>query len=132
MRRAADDESMASVAAAIGFLLAAVGALGVASPSLLLSTVARFQSPRGLYVIAVIRIGIGAAFLLAAAGSRAPAFLGTLGGLALFAGAATPFFGVRRFEALTGWWSRQSGVFVRGWCTLVVGLGLAVVWTAAA
>ena len=119
---------MSLVAALSGLLIIAVGTLGVVSPSRLLALVARSQSQRGLYVLAAARIMIGAALFMAAAGSRAPAFLQVLGVMSVVAGVATPFFGVHRFQAVLGWWSLQPAAVLRLWCVVVVLLGAAIVW----
>ena len=122
---------MSLVAAVSGLLIIVMGALGVVSPPRLLALVARSQSQRGLYVIAAIRVVFGAAFLVAAAGSRAPAFLQILGVISLIAGVATPFFGVHRFQAIFSWWSLRPAVVLRLWCLVIVLLGAAVVWAVA-
>jgi len=121
---------MALVAALFGILIASIGVLGVASPPRLISLVSRLQSQRGLYITAAIRIAMGAALWLAAAGSRQPAFLYAFGGIALVAGVLTPFFGVRRFEALLGWWSRRPSLLLRAWCVVVFAFGVAIIWAA--
>ncbi len=122
---------MALVAALFGLLIGVVGALGVASPRRLIAFVSRWQSQRGLYVLAAIRIGFGVALLLAASASRAPDLLRILGVIALVAGVVTPFFGLHRFEALLRWWSRQPSLFLRLWCVIAVGLGAGIVWAVA-
>ena len=122
---------MSLVAALSGLLIIAVGAMGVISPQRLLALVARSQSQRGSYVVAAIRVMIGVALFLAAAGSRAPAFLQILGVLSVMAGLATPFFGVRRSQAVLSWWSLRPTVVLRLWCLVVVLLGAAIVWAVA-
>jgi hypothetical protein len=122
---------MSLLAALVGLLILALGALGVVSPARLLALVARSQSQRGLYFIAAIRVVIGVALVLAAAGSRAPAFLRILGVISVLAGLATPFFGVHRFQAILSWWSLRPAVVLRLWCLVVVLLGGAIVWAVA-
>ena len=119
---------MSLVAALSGLLIIAAGALGVVSPPRLLALVSRSQSQRGLYVLAAIRVVIGVALFLAAAGSRAPAFLQIFGAIAVLAGVATPVFGVHRAQAILSWWALQPAVVLRLWCLVVVLLGAAVVW----
>jgi hypothetical protein len=119
---------MSLIAALSGLLILALGALGVVSPPRLLALVARSQSQRGLYVLAAIRVMIGVALFLAAAGSRAPAFLQILGVISFLAGVTTPFFGVHRFQAVLSWWSLRPAAVLRSWCLFVVWLGAAIVW----
>jgi hypothetical protein len=122
---------MAFVAAFFGLLIICLGAVGVVSPPRLMAFVARWQSQRGLYLVAVIRIVFGVGLMLAASGSRAPEFLWILGIIALVAGVATPFFGVQRFQAVLGWWTRRPSSLIRLWCSLIVLLGASIVWAAA-
>ena len=122
---------MSVIVAVSGLLIIAMGVLGAISPPRLLALVARFQSQRGLYVLAALRVVIGVALLMAAAGSRAPAFLGILGVVSVIAGVATTFFGVHRFQAILSWWSLRSAVLLRLWCLVVLSLGAALVWAIA-
>ena len=122
---------MSVIAAVSGLLIIAMGVLGAVSPPRLLALVARLQSQRGLYVVAALRVVIGAALVMAAAGSRAPAFLRILGVVSVIAGVATPFFGVHRFQAVLSWWALRPAVLVRLWCLVVLLLGAAIVWAVA-
>jgi hypothetical protein len=115
--------------ALIGLFIVSIGLLGIASPARLVSEVKRFQSPRGLYGVAAIRVVIGSVLLIEAPDSRAPGLLFGFGVLALVAGLITPFFGVQRFEAILAWWARQPSVIVRVWCVLVAAIGLGMVWS---
>lgn len=119
---------MTALAASLGLLIIALGALGLGSPPRLIDFVSRWQSRRGLYVVSGIRIIFGVVLLLAASDSRAPNLLRVLGVVSLVSGVVTPFFGVDRFGALLGWWSRRPQVFVRLWCVVVVLIGAGVVW----
>ena len=118
---------MALIAALFGFLIVALGALGVVSPQRLLALVERSQSERGLYAVAAIRVVMGVVLFLAAAGSRAPAFLRILGVIAVLAGVVTPFFGIERVQAVLSWWSLRAPVVLRSWCLAVVLLGAAII-----
>jgi hypothetical protein len=114
--------------ALFGILIIFLGLTGVVSPPRLFSLVSRWQSQLGLYLMAGIRILLGAALLFASADSRAPVYLQVFGGVALLAGVATPFFGLRRFEALLGWWRQRPLMIVRSCCLLVILIGLSFVW----
>jgi len=118
---------VAIIVALMGLALAAIGALGLGSPARLIALVSRLQSTRGLYAIAAVRLALGAALLLAAPESRAPAFLLLLGAVALLSGLVTPFFGVERFKSLLDWWSGLHATRVRAACVVVIALGLALV-----
>jgi hypothetical protein len=119
---------MTLAVALFGLFVAALGASGVLSPERLLALVTRAQAQLGLYFIAGIRLLIGVAFLLAAPASRAPLYLQVLGGLTLVAAVVTPFFGMRRFEAIVAWLRRRDPRLVRLWSALVLLFGLSLVW----
>jgi hypothetical protein len=111
-----------------GLFVAVLGIAGVLSPRRLLALVTRAQSQMGLYSIAALRLLVGVALWLAAPDSRASSYLQLVGVLALVSGALTPFFGVRRFEAILGWWRKRSPWVVRLWSSLLVLFGLSLVW----
>jgi hypothetical protein len=111
-----------------GLFVAVLGIAGVLSPRRLLARVTRAQSQMGLYSIAALRLLVGVALWLAAPDSRASSYLQLVGVLALVSGALTPFFGVRRFEAILGWWRKRSPWVVRLWSSLLVLFGLSLVW----
>lgn len=111
-----------------GLFVVALGIVGVISPQRLLALVTRVQSQMGLYFIAGIRLLLGMALILAASASRAPLYFQVLGGLSVISGVVTPFFGVRRFEAILGWWRRRTPWVVRLWSLFVLFFGASLVW----
>jgi len=114
--------------ALFGAFVVALGLAGVASPAHLLDLVTRVQTRLGLYAIAALRLFLGVAFLAAAGQSRAPLYLQAVGVLALVSGVATPFFGIRRFEAIVAWFRRWPEAGVRVWSAFVVAFGASLVW----
>lgn len=119
---------MTLAVALFGLFVATLGAAGLLSPQWLLALVTRGQSWLGVYFIAGLRLLVGVALLFAAPSSRAPLYLIGLGALALVSGIVTPFFGVRRFEAILGWWRQRDPWIVRLWSTFVLVFGLSLVW----
>ena len=119
---------MALAVGLIGFVMAGLGLAGTLSPTRLLDLVARAQSQLGLYVIAGFRLLVGTALLFSAGSSRAPLYLQIIGGISLFSGAITPFFGVQGFEAVLSWLRRLPPWIVRLWSVAVVVFGLSLVW----
>ena len=115
---------MTPVALVLSLFIAALGALGVASPSRLLGVVRSLQTPGGLYFAAALRLILGVALFFAAPGSRAPDLLRILGVVVVVAGVLTPLFGLERFRRLLEWWSAQGPIFVRVWGAFALGLGL--------
>jgi hypothetical protein len=119
---------MTLAVALFGLFIAALGMAGLVSPERLLALVARAQSQLGLYFIAGLRLLLGVALLLAAPSSRAVPYLQLLGWIAIVSGIVTPFFGVRRFEAILEWWRQRTPWAVRLWCGFVLFFGLSLVW----
>jgi len=106
----------------IGLLIAAMGILGIAAPSVPLQVVRSLLTPSALYIVAAVRVCFGLLLVWVAPGSRAPIGLRVLGVLIVIAGVITPFFGVERSRAVLDWWSSQGAAFMR------VGMGFAVVF----
>lgn len=119
---------MTLVVGLFGLFVALLGMIGLLSPQPLLALVTRAQSRFGLYFIAGFRLIIGGALILAAPTARAPLYLQALGVLSLVSGTITPFFGVRRFEAVLDWWRRRAPWVVRLWSALVVLFGSSLIW----
>lgn len=115
---------MAVVAFALSLLIAALGALGIASPDRLLGVVRRFQSPAGLYAAAAIRLVLGASLFVAAPASKAPEALRILGVVIVVAGLITPLIGIERFRRLLEAWSSMGSGFLRGWAAMALVMGL--------
>ena len=115
---------MTLLALAFSFAIAALGALGVASPARLLGAARPFRSRGGLFAATVIRLAMGATFVLAAPDSRAQPLIQALGITVILAGLVLPFIGVERFTRLLDWASELGTGVVRVWSVLVVGFGL--------
>jgi hypothetical protein len=115
----------------VGLFIAAVGMLGVASPHGLLTAVRFIVTPRGLYLVAALRVVFGVVLVLVAPSSRAPRVLRLLGVVMLVAGLTTPLFGVDRAHAMLDWWSARGSTFMRLWAGLPVALGAFVVYAVA-
>jgi hypothetical protein len=115
---------MTAIALAFSLLVAAVGVLGLVSPSRIRIIQRYFERPAGLYVAAAVRLAMGAAVLLAAPASRAPAVLRIVGVVIIVAGVITAFLGRDRFRGLVAWWSARGSAFVRAWAAVALAFGL--------
>ncbi len=91
-------------AMAVGLLIAAIGVLGIASPSALLELGRALQSIGGVWLLGFVRIVCGAILLWAAPNARMPRVLIALGILIILFGLATPFIGIERSRAMFEWW----------------------------
>jgi hypothetical protein len=82
---------------ALGLFFAAIGVLGIASPSALLELGRALQAIGGVWLLGFVRIASGAILLWAAPNARMPRVLIALGILIILFGVATPFIGIERF-----------------------------------
>ena len=119
---------MTLIVSAFGTFVALLGGVGVVAPGRLIAFVQRWQSRTGLYVIGLLRVGLGVAVFLAAPDSRAPLALRALGVAAITVGVATPMFGVERFRSVLAWWAARGAFFVRAWAVVAVVIGLLLVY----
>jgi hypothetical protein len=87
----------------IGALVILVSAISFVVPDLKLSLERSAMTPAGLYAIALLRIGIGLVFVVAAPASRAPRTVRLLGLVVIIAGLMTPWLGVTRAQATVNW-----------------------------
>ena len=115
---------------ALGFVVTAIGTLGVVAPSVLLEFGRSLQSAAALYGVAAVRIAFGTILFWAAPNSRTPRTLRILGIFIIIAGVLTLFFGVERSRAMFDWWSTQSPSFTRAWTIVAVGFGLFIAYAA--
>ena len=118
------------LAMALGLVIAAIGVLGIAAPSVLLELGRSLQSAGALYIIAAIRVVFGAILFLAAPNSRTPRTLRIVGIFIIIAGVLTPFFGVERSRSMFDWLSTHGSFFTRAWPIVAVGFGLFVAYVA--
>ena len=118
------------LAMAVGFVIAAIGALSIAAPSALFEFGRSLQSGGALYVLAALRIALGAILIWAAPDARAPRMLRIFGVLIIVAGLATPFFGLERSRAVFDWWSTQGSLYMRAWPVTAIIFGLVIAYVA--
>ena len=119
---------MKLLATAMGIVIAAVGVVGIAAPSVPLEFGRSLQTPSALYLVAAVRVIFGAVLLWVAAASRMPRTLRVIGIVIVVAGLLTLFFGVDRSQAMLGWWSRQGPLLMRAWAGVAVIFGLFIVY----
>lgn len=112
------------LAMALGLVVAAIGVLGIAAPSILLEFGRSMQSTGALYIVAAVRVGFGTILFWAAPNSRTPMTLRVLGIFLIIAGLVTPFFSHGMFE----WLSAQGSSFTRAWPAIAVGFGLFIAY----
>ena len=112
-----------------GFVMAAIGVLGVVAPSILLELGRSLQSPGALYLVAAIRVGFGIILFWAAPNSRTPRTFRILGIVIIIAGLVAPFFGVDRARAMFDWWSTHGTFVTRAGPLAAVLFGLFIAYS---
>ena len=115
---------MRTLVIVLGLILAGIGIVGIVAPSVLLDLGRSLDTVTGLYIVAAVRIAVGALLLSIAGRSRLPTALRVIGAFLIVAGIATPFFGVERTRAIVDWWSAQGPGFVRAMAGLAVAFGI--------
>jgi hypothetical protein len=122
---------MKGAVAALGLLVFALGALGVARPRGLLQLVERpWRSRAGLYLAVAFRAVLGVALIAAASSTRYPWAIGAIGVLALVAAVAIPLLGYERCRRFVEWWLARSGGFVRATALAACAFGAFLVYAA--
>lgn len=121
---------MKLLALAIGLIIAAIGLVGIAAPSILFEFGRALQTTGELYAVTVVRVLFGVILLLAPPTSRMPRTLRVIGILMIVGGLLTPFFGVDRIHAIVDWWSAQVPFVMRALPGIAVILGIFIVYAA--
>ena len=114
---------MKSLALLVALVSMIVGVAGIFTPDSLISVGRYVVTPVGLYVVAVLRVGVGLVLMLVARMSRAPKTLRAFGAVALVAGLATPLVGVERARAIVDWEATHGTALIRVGAGLVLAVG---------
>jgi len=119
---------MKLIAIVFGVLVVAVGLIGLFNPATLLAIGQAVVTPVGLYVVAGVRVCIGAVLLLAASAARMPRTVRVAGAVVVLAGIATPIFGVDRSRAVLDWVTVQGPGLMRVDALLAMAVGLFILY----
>jgi hypothetical protein len=117
---------MKALAFVIGLCIAAIGAIGLLAPAVLLWIGGRFGSPTEWYAIGVVRVAFGLLLFSVAKTSRSPRALRAVAFIPLLAGIAalvTPLVGLAQARAAVEWWSRQGPGVARLTALPLIALG---------
>ena len=125
---AAGGDQLKLLAVAFGFMVATIGAVGLATPSVLLDLGDSLISSTALYVAAVVLAFFGAVLLWVAPASRAPKTLRVIGALLILTAVLTPYFGVEQSRAMLDSLLKEGrSMLMRAWAGVAVVLGLFIV-----
>lgn len=115
---------MATIVVILGALIAALGAVGVGSPGVLMRLATSFwRSERSIYTAAAIRLILGVALIVAAPDCRFPAAVRILGAISIAGAIIVPVLGFNRLRSLIDWWASRPHALIRAWCLLVMAFG---------
>jgi hypothetical protein len=95
---------MKAIALLIALLMVLLGLTGVLWPEGLMQLATYSFSRTGMYVIAAVRIVLGALLFFAASNTRTPKTVRVIGLIILIVGIATAFIPAERALALKDWW----------------------------
>ena len=104
------------------------GVIGLVNPATLLAIGQAVVTPVGLYVVAGVRLCIGAVLLLAASASRMPRTVRVAGAFVVLAGIATPICGVYRSRAVLDWLTLQGPGLMRADALLAMAVGIFILY----
>jgi hypothetical protein len=117
-----------------GLGIAAVGAVGILMPTVLVWIANHFVTSGEFYVLAAVRVAFGLILISVAAASRTPNALRVLGYVILIAGITTALMGLvgmERARSMIEWWLQQGSVVVRLTAVPVLALGAFVAYACA-
>ena len=107
----------------VALFVIAAGIAGVVAPDRLMSLRWIAATQLGLLGISVLRVTIGVVLIMSAPSTRAPKALQVAGAVMLFAGMATPLFGVERTKAVLDWEAAQGPQLIRAGAAFIAVLG---------
>jgi len=111
----------------VGLAMVVLGMAVVFDPRHLRRALYWFVDSRNIYPVAVIRIGIGVLFVLAAPYVFLPSLIAGLGVILILIGVGVPMMGRSRLERLEQWWLTVSDPVLRLWGGAVAILGVLVI-----
>jgi uncharacterized membrane protein YuzA (DUF378 family) len=115
--------------ALVGWALVATGLLGIAQPHLMLSWVLGWPGDVRFYVTVGTRVLLGLLFIFSAPKCRLPRFIGTIGIIALVAGAVYFFLGRGRLDSLIQWMFGQPSMFIQLLYAVTILFGAALIYS---
>ena len=99
---------MRAIALLIAALMLLLGLTGVLWPEGLMPLAIASFSPRGLYVVAAVRVILGALLFWAARATRTPNTIRVIALILLIAGIATALIPADRAQLMKDWWTARG------------------------
>jgi hypothetical protein len=115
----------------VGVVVGVLAIWGTFAPNKLLSLVKSVMNQDfGIYAAVVIRLLLGAALIIAAAGSRFPVIFQALGWIAILAALGLAIIGQKRMRKFVAWFDRFSPALIRLWLLLGIAFGVFLIYGA--
>jgi hypothetical protein len=111
------------IVALIGWIIVAIGLLGVARPHLMPTAVLGWPPELLLYVTVGTRIVLGLLLFFAAPSCRLPRFTRVIGVIAVLSGIVSALIGASRLELIVQWIATKPSGIIRLLYTLDIVLG---------
>jgi len=124
-------DSLPGLVSLVGFVVAAIGLLGVVAPMRLTGVLNSRRVLTGLPVTLAVRLLTGSIFVVAASDCRVPPLVRLIGLLELGGAAALLGLGGERLGRFVEWWLARSSSFVRYWSFGALILGTLVLYAGA-
>jgi hypothetical protein len=120
---------MKPIALFVGALMVLLGLTGVLWPEGLMQLASYSFSGSGMYVVAAVRIVLGALLFFAAAATRTPKTVRVIGLILLVVGITGALIPVERAELMKVWWLARGPETLRIVASFPLLVGIFVLWT---
>ena len=111
------------IVALIGWIIVAIGLLGIARPHLIPTAVLAWPPDLLVYITVGTRIVLGLLLFFAAPSCRLPRFTRVIGVIAVLSGIVSALIGASRLESIVQWMSAKPSGVIRLMYTLDIILG---------
>ncbi|AKU95359.1 hypothetical protein AKJ09_02023 [Labilithrix luteola] len=118
---------MKALARIVGIVIAALGLLGLISPSSYVRLGWFWAQSPGLYIAAVLQLIMGLVLLRAAPSSRSPVGLGIVGAFAIGEAVLAPLLGFGKTQVVAKWWAALTPGVLRLWALVGLAIGVLIV-----
>ncbi len=119
---------MNTMALVVSLLLAALALWAVVVPQRLTELARSLLTPAGMCATAVGRLVLGIILVVAAADSRLPWTVRSVGVISILGGVIAPMFGLDRHRQILEWWTAQGFAFMRAWSALALAVSIVLVY----
>jgi hypothetical protein len=114
---------------AVAVLIAGMGFVAVAAPRVFLDGLDALDVPSRLWLIATLRLIIGASLFIVAPDTAHPEVFRGLGALTVLAAVALPILGGERIARVVEWWKARPPLVLRIWGGAAAALGVFLLWS---